>query len=97
MASSVSVVIALTWGGAQYNWSSVSVLVPLIVGLSGLVLSLLYESLYAKHPLVCFLMYFACSLMQRIADSVHTHGKPNKPQRLRTNLHHSYHLAWCDM
>jgi hypothetical protein len=52
MASSTAVVIALTWGGAEYAWSSAPVLAPLIVGLVGLALFLLYEARYAKHPLV---------------------------------------------
>jgi MFS family permease len=54
MASSTAVVIALTWGGAEYAWSSAPVLAPLIVGLAGLALFLLYEARYAKHPLVPF-------------------------------------------
>ncbi|KAI0206593.1 MFS general substrate transporter [Astrocystis sublimbata] len=36
LASSVSVLIALTWAGSVYPWSSYRVLVPFIVGLIGL-------------------------------------------------------------
>ncbi|KAI1864947.1 uncharacterized protein JN550_008493 [Neoarthrinium moseri] len=37
VASTVSVLMALTWAGSEYPWSSYRVLVPLIVGLAGLV------------------------------------------------------------
>lgn len=37
VASSVSVLIALTWAGTLYPWSSYQVLVPFIIGLAGLV------------------------------------------------------------
>ncbi|KAI5926907.1 MFS general substrate transporter [Camillea tinctor] len=37
VASTVSVLIALTWAGSVYPWSSGRILVPLIIGLAGLV------------------------------------------------------------
>ncbi|KAI0412612.1 MFS general substrate transporter [Xylaria grammica] len=37
VASAVSVLIALTWAGSVYPWSSYRVLIPLIIGLVGLV------------------------------------------------------------
>lgn len=43
MASSVSVLIALTWAGPIYPWSDARVLVPLLVGLVGLVGFCVYE------------------------------------------------------
>lgn len=52
MGSSSACSIALTWGGVQYNWTSFRVLVPLIIGLLGLVVFLLYESRVAKNPIV---------------------------------------------
>lgn len=36
VASTVSVLIALTWAGAEYPWSSYHILVPLIIGSAGL-------------------------------------------------------------
>ncbi|KAI0593474.1 MFS general substrate transporter [Biscogniauxia sp. FL1348] len=36
VASTVSVLISLTWAGSEYPWSSYRVLVPLIIGLAGL-------------------------------------------------------------
>jgi hypothetical protein len=47
--------IALTWGGIQFPWSSARVLVPLILGLLGLAGFLVYEAKLAQHPIVCCL------------------------------------------
>ena len=52
MASSAAVVIALTWGGITYAWSSPRVLVPLVLGLAGIAFWLLYEAVWATHPIV---------------------------------------------
>ncbi|KAJ3789292.1 major facilitator superfamily domain-containing protein [Lentinula aff. detonsa] len=54
IASSTAVVIALTWGGATFPWSSFRVLVPLIVGLAGIVGFGFYEALVAKEPIMPF-------------------------------------------
>ncbi|KAG6826989.1 hypothetical protein H0H92_013651 [Tricholoma furcatifolium] len=53
IASTASVVIALTWGGVVYAWSSPRVLVPLILGLGGMILFMLYEAHVAKNPIAC--------------------------------------------
>ncbi|KAI1497499.1 MFS general substrate transporter [Biscogniauxia marginata] len=37
VASTVSVLIALTWAGSEYPWSSYRILIPLIISLAGLV------------------------------------------------------------
>ncbi|KAG8923556.1 hypothetical protein FRC02_011057 [Tulasnella sp. 418] len=52
IASSTITIIALTWGGVKYSWSSYQVLVPLILGLVGLVVFFGYEARYAKEPVV---------------------------------------------
>lgn len=52
IASSSSTVIGLTWGGVKFPWTSAHVLVPLIVGLLGLVGSMAYEATLARVPLV---------------------------------------------
>lgn len=44
IASTVSILIALTWGGPIYPWSDYRVLVPLIFGLAGLVGFMFYEA-----------------------------------------------------
>ncbi|TQS31323.1 hypothetical protein Golomagni_08399, partial [Golovinomyces magnicellulatus] len=49
----VSVLIALSWGGSRYSWSSYKVLVPLILGLFGLVVFHLYEIMpWVKAPIL---------------------------------------------
>jgi hypothetical protein len=52
VGSTTAVVIALTWSGVQYPWSSVHVLVPLILGLLGLVAFVVYEAFVPQFPLV---------------------------------------------
>jgi hypothetical protein len=52
IASTVSCVIALTWAGGMYAWTSARVLVPLICGLLGLAISLAYEARIAHKPAV---------------------------------------------
>ena len=52
-AGSSGVVIALTWGGVEYPWTSPRVLVPLVLGVSGVTLWLVYEARWAKNPIVC--------------------------------------------
>ena len=52
IGSSSSVVIALTWGGVRYPWSSVHTLTPLVLGLVGLVFFFVYEVKFAKNALV---------------------------------------------
>ncbi|KAL9111359.1 MAG: hypothetical protein Q9227_004236 [Pyrenula ochraceoflavens] len=51
-ASMTSFLIPVTWAGVQYAWLSWHTLVPLFVGLGGLVLFLLYEAYLAPEPLV---------------------------------------------
>ncbi|KAH9993179.1 major facilitator superfamily domain-containing protein [Russula vinacea] len=50
--STTSVVIGLTWGGVQYPWSSGRVLSPLVIGLIGLVVFIIYEIYFIKPPVV---------------------------------------------
>ncbi|KAF9459239.1 MFS multidrug transporter [Collybia nuda] len=52
VSSTTSLVIALTWGGARYPWSSARVLVPLILGIVGLLAFFIHEMFAATHPMV---------------------------------------------
>ncbi|KAJ7641535.1 iron permease [Roridomyces roridus] len=52
VASTTSVVIALTWAGVQFSWSSAQVLAPLILGILGLVGFLVYEARFTEFPIV---------------------------------------------
>jgi hypothetical protein len=55
LAATSSTIIALTWGGVSYLWSSWRVLVPLLLGLVGLAVFFIYEAKFALHPVVCLL------------------------------------------
>lgn len=50
IASTVSVLIGITWGGTKYSWTTYHVLVPLLLGFAGLALFLTYEWTLAKNP-----------------------------------------------
>lgn len=54
VGSTTSVVIALSWGGVKFAWSSPQVLPALIIGLVGTVVFFVYEATLAKHPMVPF-------------------------------------------
>ena len=57
IASTAAVVLALTWGGVQFPWSSAHILVPLLLGFAGLLAFMWYESRFAQIPLVCEMIY----------------------------------------
>ena len=53
MTSIVSVLIALSWGGARYSWGSYQIIVPLVLGFAGLVLFHVYETApWVKVPIL---------------------------------------------
>ncbi|TFK39902.1 MFS general substrate transporter [Crucibulum laeve] len=52
MSSACSCMLALTWGGVRFQWSSFRILVPLILGFCGLGFSLLYEFRWAIQPTI---------------------------------------------
>ncbi|KAF8314215.1 MFS general substrate transporter [Clavulina sp. PMI_390] len=52
VGSTASIILALTWGGVQYPWTSAHVVVPLVVGSIGIAVFLVYEFTLAKHPIV---------------------------------------------
>ncbi|KAG8977222.1 hypothetical protein FRC05_002222 [Tulasnella sp. 425] len=52
IAATTSTIIALTWGGVRYPWDSYKVLVPLILGIVGLIAFFLYEGFVPSEPVV---------------------------------------------
>jgi len=53
IASTVSVLYALTYGGGVLPWSSWRIIFPLVIGLVGLVIFMFYENLsFVKEPVV---------------------------------------------
>jgi len=52
IASSCAVTFGLTRGGINASWSSAQILAPLIAGVVGIAVFVIYEALVAKNPLV---------------------------------------------
>ncbi|KAF7296868.1 MFS general substrate transporter [Mycena indigotica] len=52
VASTTSMVLALTWGGTVFAWASSKVLLPLIIGCVGLVAFVVYEAFIPKYPII---------------------------------------------
>ena len=52
IAATTSLLIPLTWGGVQYPWDSWHTLVPLLIGVAGLVGFAVYESYIALEPTI---------------------------------------------
>ncbi|KAJ8066849.1 hypothetical protein OCU04_004231 [Sclerotinia nivalis] len=52
VASTTGLLIPLTWGGVMYSWSSVRTLVPLLIGVGGLIAFLLYSIFRKGDPLI---------------------------------------------
>ncbi|KAF8322732.1 MFS general substrate transporter [Clavulina sp. PMI_390] len=50
IGSTTSFILALTWGGVTYSWSSYKVLVPLVIGSIGLCGCVVYEAYIPKYP-----------------------------------------------
>ncbi|KAJ7625659.1 MFS general substrate transporter [Roridomyces roridus] len=52
MTSATLFMLALTWGGVRFPWSSAFVITPLVVGTVGFALALYYEFRWAAQPTV---------------------------------------------
>ena len=52
MTSTTLAILALTWGGAAYAWSSYQVLIPLLLGFVGIGLFVWYEAKVAQEPVI---------------------------------------------
>jgi hypothetical protein len=63
VAAACSVSYALINGGVINPWSSYQILVPLIIGLVGLMAFLVYEFYVAQHPLVSCAVSFWVGLI----------------------------------
>ncbi|KAL8714746.1 MAG: hypothetical protein Q9220_001259 [cf. Caloplaca sp. 1 TL-2023] len=57
IASTTSVLIPITWGGVSYAWSSWHTLVPLCLGIAGLISFVAYEEVVATEPLIPFVIF----------------------------------------
>ncbi|KAL8872187.1 MAG: hypothetical protein Q9174_002140 [Haloplaca sp. 1 TL-2023] len=52
IASTTSFLIPITWGGVSYPWTSWHTLVPLCLGIAGLITFVTYEEVVAAEPLI---------------------------------------------
>jgi hypothetical protein len=52
MTSATSTLIAISWGGLMFPWSSYHTLVPLLLGIAGVALFVVWEQHCAKRPLI---------------------------------------------
>lgn len=64
VSSVTSLLIPLTWGGLEYPWDSWHTVVPLVLGVVGLVIFGLYEGYVAQDPMI------PCSVFQDRTISV---------------------------
>jgi hypothetical protein len=62
--------IALTWAGNIHPWSSADVLVPLTLGVAGLVFFFVYEAMWANNPIVPMKLFAACTALAGWAFSI---------------------------
>jgi hypothetical protein len=76
-AGTTSFLIGISWGGVQYPWKSARVLTPIIIGIFGVVLCVLWERFAAQEPILrpslfsspsAVLMYI-CALFQGLIVS----------------------------
>lgn len=56
-ASLTSFLIPVTWGGVMYQWSSWHTLLPLLVGVTGLIAFVVYETRFATKKLIPFHLF----------------------------------------
>lgn len=52
VGSTTSVLLGITWGGVEYPWGSYHTLVPLILGIFGVGLTMVWEWKGAKNPFI---------------------------------------------
>lgn len=71
-ASMISFLIAITWGGIQFAWSSHQTIVPLVLGVVGVLLALAWEVWGTKTPFLRVFLFnsrsavlaYACAVLQ---------------------------------
>ncbi|KAL8651755.1 MAG: hypothetical protein Q9226_004560 [Calogaya cf. arnoldii] len=57
IASTTSFLIPITWGGISYPWTSWHTLVPLCLGIAGLITFIAYEDIVATEPLIRLVIF----------------------------------------
>ncbi|KAL0933558.1 MFS-type transporter C1399.02-like protein 1 [Colletotrichum truncatum] len=50
VCSATLLLVAVSWGGLRYSWSSIGTLLPLVFGAAGMALTVMYEYRFAAYP-----------------------------------------------
>ncbi|KAK7747496.1 hypothetical protein SLS53_001751 [Cytospora paraplurivora] len=61
MGSATSFLIAISWGGTQFSWSSAATIAPLVIGAAGLFGTALWERYGAKEPFLRHDLFYSPS------------------------------------
>jgi len=57
IGSTTAFLIGLTWGGVQHPWSSYQTLLPIIIGVVGLLLFAVQQARFAAHPIIPLVVF----------------------------------------
>ncbi|KAK3324832.1 major facilitator superfamily domain-containing protein [Cercophora scortea] len=61
IAGMTTFLVGLSWAGIQFQWRSVQVIVPLILGVTGIGLSIVWECYYAQEPFLRSSLFYSSS------------------------------------
>ena len=69
-SSSTSLLIAISWGGTQESWNSFRTILPLVLGILGIVATGLWESYGAREPLLRLNLFYCPSAFVAYAGAM---------------------------
>ncbi|KAL1963262.1 hypothetical protein VTN77DRAFT_8485 [Rasamsonia byssochlamydoides] len=87
IGSTTAFLLGITWGGVQYAWNSYQTLLPLLLGIVGVVTTLFWEVRHAKNPFIRKALFnnlsglsaYTCALLQgllvRLVDELLKSGQ----------------------
>ena len=61
ISSSTSFLIAVSWGGTQEPWASFRTIVPLIIGILGMIITMAWEGWGAREPFLRRSLFYCIS------------------------------------
>ncbi|KAL5392877.1 hypothetical protein DPSP01_000572 [Paraphaeosphaeria sporulosa] len=84
ISSTCSFLIGITWGGTQYPWNSWRTIVPIVLGVAGIVATLCWERHGAPQPFLRLWLFkdhaataaYACSVLQGLLMFAHLYYLP---------------------
>ena len=77
MGSMTSFLIGISWAGVQFDWGSVQVIAPIVIGIVGVAASIAWEHWVAREPFLRSSLFcstsafaaYACALFQGLIVS----------------------------